>query len=59
MDIDLGYIYFSADHLAGIYRSVDGEGLQMVMPALNQEVLLSYLPFVLPFAVLEIGLGII
>ncbi len=51
-------IYFSADHLAGIYRSVDGEGLQMVMPALNQEVLLSYLPFVLPFAVLEIGLGI-
>ena len=30
----------------------------MVMPALNQEVLLSYLPFVLPFAVLEIGLGI-
>ena len=50
--------YFNADHLAGIYRSTDGNGLQMVMPAFDQTVLLSYWPVVLPFALLEIGLGI-
>lgn len=49
-------LYFNADHLAGVYRSMDGSGLQMVMPALNQSILMSYLPIVLPFAALEIGL---
>ncbi|MGN7388594.1 HAAS signaling domain-containing protein [Sporosarcina sp. SAFN-015] len=51
-------LYFNADHLAGVYRSMDGEGLQMVMRALNQDVLMSYLPIVLPFALLEIGLAL-
>ncbi|WP_262176362.1 HAAS signaling domain-containing protein [Saccharococcus sp. Marseille-Q5394] len=51
-------LYFNADRLAGVYRSIDGEGLQMVMPALNQSVLMSYLPIVLPFALLEIGLAL-
>ena len=51
-------VYFNADHLAGVYRSIDGNGLQMVMPAFNQSILMSYLPIVLPFAVLEIGLGL-
>ena len=50
--------YFNADHLAGVYRSMDGVGLHMIMPAMNQEILLSYLPLVLPVAVLEIGLGL-
>lgn len=48
-------LYFNANHLAGVYRSVDGGGLQMVMPALNQEVLMAYLPIIIPFALLEIG----
>ncbi|MCM3638838.1 hypothetical protein M3152_14140 [Sporosarcina luteola] len=51
-------LYFNADRLAGVYRSSDGDGLQMVMPALNQSVLMSYLPIVLPFALLEIGLAL-
>lgn len=51
-------LYFNADHLAGVYRSLDGDGLQMVMPALNQSLLMSYLPIVLPFAALEIGLAL-
>lgn len=51
-------LYFNADHLAGVYRSIDGAGLQMVMPALNQDVLMSYLPIVLPFAAFEFGLSL-
>ncbi|MCM3711873.1 HAAS signaling domain-containing protein [Sporosarcina luteola] len=51
-------LYFNADRLAGVYRSINGDGLQMVMPALNQSVLLSYLPIVLPIALLEIGLAL-
>lgn len=50
--------YLNADHLAGIYRNIDGDGLQMVMPALNQSTLMSYLPFVVPLVILEFGLGI-
>ncbi|MFC5602636.1 HAAS signaling domain-containing protein [Sporosarcina koreensis] len=50
--------YFNANHLAGVYRSIDGEGLQLVMPALNQSVLMSYLPIVLPIALLEIGVAL-
>ncbi|MFK9095220.1 HAAS signaling domain-containing protein [Bacillus salipaludis] len=48
--------YFNADHLVGIYRSMDGNGLQFVMPIFNQDTLLSYWPIVLIFIVLEIGL---
>lgn len=51
-------LYFNAHHLAGIYRSIDGDGLQMVMPALDQQVLISYLPIVLPFALFEIALAL-
>jgi len=51
-------LYLNADHLAGVYRSVDGSGLQMVMPALNQSILMSYLPIVLPFAAFEIGMAL-
>lgn len=51
-------LYINADHIAGVYRSIDGEGLQMMMPALNQVVLMSYLPIVLPFALLEIGVAL-
>ncbi|MDS9473184.1 HAAS signaling domain-containing protein [Sporosarcina pasteurii] len=50
--------YFNADRLAGIYRSTDGHDLQMIMPIFDQTVLLSYWPIILPFALLEIGLGI-
>jgi len=50
--------YFNADHLAGVYRSTDGNGLQMVMPAFNQAILMSYLPIVLPLVVVEVGLGL-
>lgn len=49
--------YFNADHLAGIYRSTDGNGLQMIMPFFDQTVLLTYWPIVVPFALFEIGLG--
>lgn len=49
--------YLNADHLAGIYRTIDGE-LQMVMPAFNQAILMSYLPIVLLLALLEIGIGL-
>ncbi|WP_339254228.1 hypothetical protein NSQ43_06985 [Sporosarcina sp. FSL W8-0480] len=48
--------YFNADHLAGVYRSIDGEGLRMVMPAFNHAVWISYWPIVLSLAVIEIGL---
>ena len=49
-------IYFYADHLIGIYRSIDGDGLQLVMPVFNQSILMSYLPIFLPLVVLDIGL---
>ncbi|MFJ7726705.1 HAAS signaling domain-containing protein [Neobacillus sp. NPDC097160] len=50
--------YFNADHLVGIYRSMDGNGngLQFVMPIFNQDTLLSYWPIVLIFIVLELAL---
>ena len=66
VEIILGFVwtaiwvafYFNAEYFAGIYRSTNGEGLQMIMPAFDQTVLLSYWPIVLPFALFEIGLGI-
>jgi hypothetical protein len=49
-------VYFNADHLVGIYHSINGDGLQFIMPISNQEVLLSYWPIIVAFIVLEIGL---
>lgn len=49
-------IYWNADHLLGIYSSSDGNGLQLVMPIFEQNVLLSYWPIVVTFIVLEVGL---
>ena len=37
--------YFYANHLLGIYRN-EGNGLEFVTPALNQDVLMSYWPIV-------------
>jgi hypothetical protein len=49
-------VYFKADHLVGIYHSMNGNGLQFIMPLFHQEVLLSYWPVVVAFSVLELGL---
>ncbi|MCG7344978.1 hypothetical protein MHZ92_12600 [Sporosarcina sp. ACRSL] len=51
-------IYFNADHLIGIYLSIEGSGLQMVMPIFNQSTLLSYWPLVLPVVAMELGLWV-
>ncbi|WP_071394373.1 HAAS signaling domain-containing protein [Bacillus tuaregi] len=48
-------IYFYADHLVGVYEGGGGR-LDFIMPALNQEVLLSYWPAVLVVIVIEIAL---
>lgn len=53
-----GIIYFNADHLAGVYQSIDGRGLQFVMPVFQQDTLLSYWPIIAGIMVLEIGLAI-
>lgn len=50
--------YFNADHLVGIYQSIDGDGLKFVMPLANQDVLLSYWPVVVPLILLEVGLAV-
>jgi len=39
-------VYFYADHLLGVYESSDN-GLRMVTPAFNQEVLMFFWPFIL------------
>lgn len=49
--------YFYANHLLGIYKD-GGEGLEFVMPALNQDVLLHYSPIVIVVIALEIGLAL-
>ncbi|MCM3388741.1 hypothetical protein [Ureibacillus chungkukjangi] len=49
-----GTIYFNADHLAGVYEGT-GEGLEFILPALNQEVLNSFWPLI----VIVIGLEIV
>lgn len=49
-------VYFNADHLVGIYHSINGNGLQFIMPIFNQKVLLSYWPLVVAFTILELGL---
>lgn len=50
-------VYFYADHLLGIYES-DRHGLELVAPAINQDVLLRYFPIVLVVIGLEIALPI-
>ena len=49
--------YFYANHLLGIYRN-EGNGLEFVTPALNQEVLMSYWPIVVMVIGLEIALAL-
>ncbi len=52
-----GTIYFNADHLAGVYENT-GNGLEFIMPALNQEVLDSYWPLIVVVIGLEIGFAV-
>lgn len=49
-------IYFNAGQLVGIYHSINGDGLQFVMPIFKQAVLLSYWPIIVLFIALEIAL---
>lgn len=51
-------LYFNAERFVGVYRSMDGNGLRMVLPVFNQSVLLSYWPIVLLFAILQICITI-
>jgi hypothetical protein len=51
-------VYFNADHLLGIYQSIEGGGLKFVQPFFNQEVLLSYWPAVVLLILLEIVLAV-
>lgn len=51
-------VYFNADHLVGAYRSLEGGGLQFVMPLFNQGILLSYWPIIVILILLEIGLAV-
>lgn len=52
-----GTTYFYANHLIGIYEKGDN-GLRMVTPALNQEVLLSFWPLIIFLIGAEIALTI-
>ena len=49
--------YFYADHVFGVYEKGE-QGLIFVTPALNQGVLLSYLPMIIVVIVLEVSLTI-
>ena len=49
------YVY--ANHLLGIYRN-EGNGLEFVTPALNQDVLISYWPIVVLVIGIEIALAL-
>lgn len=53
-----GIAYFNADHLVGLYRNENGEGLQFIMPLFHQDVLLSYWPLIVITFLLEIGLAV-
>ncbi|MCH7323180.1 hypothetical protein LZ480_14985 [Solibacillus sp. MA9] len=50
-------LYFYANQLVGIYE-YNGDRLEFVMPALNQEVLLNYWPFVVIIVGAEIALAL-
>ncbi|MFS0864370.1 hypothetical protein [Fredinandcohnia sp. 179-A 10B2 NHS] len=48
-------LYFYSDKLIGVYEG-GGEGLEFIIPAFNQDVLLNYLPFVIGVIVIEVAL---
>ena len=50
-------VYFYANHLLGVYKN-EGNGLEFVTPALNQEVLMSYWPIIVIVIGLEIVLAL-
>ncbi len=50
-------LYFYANHLVGVYEG-GRAGLEFVIPALNQDVLLRYWPIVIIVIALEIGLAL-
>ena len=50
-------VYFYADRLIGVYEN-NGDGLIFVIPALNQEVLNSFILFILVIVVLEVALAL-
>lgn len=50
-------LYFYANQIVGIYEG-GGDGLEFVIPALNQDVLLRYWPIVIVVIALEIGLAL-
>ncbi|KGR77871.1 hypothetical protein [Ureibacillus manganicus] len=50
-------VYFNADHLLGVYQKGEN-GLQFVMPALNQPILNAYWPVVIICVVLEVALAL-
>ncbi|WP_456272412.1 HAAS signaling domain-containing protein [Bacillus sp. AK031] len=50
-------LYFYANHLVGVYEG-GGEGLQFVIPALNQDILLGYWPIVVAVIALEVGFAL-
>ena len=50
-------VYFYANRLIGIYEGTEN-GVQFVMPALNQDVLLSFWPVVISVAALDVGLSL-
>ncbi|MCC3358589.1 HAAS signaling domain-containing protein [Bacillus sp. REN16] len=52
-----GTLYFYANQLLGIYEG-GKDGLEFITPALNQEVLISFWPFVLAVIGLEIALAL-
>lgn len=50
-------LYFYASQLVGVYEG-DGDRFEFVIPALNQEVLLSYRPIIVMIIVFEIALSL-
>ncbi|WP_099353798.1 HAAS signaling domain-containing protein [Fredinandcohnia onubensis] len=50
-------LYFKADQLLGVYEG-GKDGLEFVIPALNQDILLSFWPIVLVVIIAEIALAI-
>ncbi|MEG0260564.1 MAG: hypothetical protein RR595_02855 [Lysinibacillus sp.] len=55
----LAVVYFKANHIVGVYKSVDSNGLQFIMPAFNQETLLAFGPIVLVCIFLSIVLTLV
>ncbi|MEL3960983.1 hypothetical protein MKZ01_06870 [Lysinibacillus endophyticus] len=50
-------VYFNANQLVGVYHGTEN-GLKFVMPALNQEVLLQYLPIIVIIIGIEIAMSL-